>query len=85
LGGHQPGSNALEAPEVLVTVPPPVPDCLILPGVEALIRASGADLGMTADRVAKELADILDGRATPASTRAPCGDRTQRHLETAGS
>jgi hypothetical protein len=75
----------LEAPEVLVTVPPPVPDCLILPGVEALIRASGADLGMTADRVAKELADILDGRATPARTRAPCGDRTQRHLETAGS
>jgi hypothetical protein len=26
---------------------------------------------MTADRVAKELADILDGRATPARTRAP--------------
>jgi hypothetical protein len=40
---------------------------------------------MTADRVAKELADILDGRATPARTRAPCGDRTKRHLETAGS
>ena len=35
---------------------------------------------MTADRVAKELADILDDRATPARTRAPCGDRTQRHL-----
>ena len=75
----------LEAPEVLVTVPPPVPDGLILPDVEALIRRSGADLRMTADRVAKELADILDGRATPARTRAPCGDRTQRHLETAGS
>jgi hypothetical protein len=49
----------LEAPEVLVTVPPPVPDGLILPDVEALIRASGANRRMTADRVAKELADIL--------------------------
>ena len=75
----------MEAPEVLATVPPPVPDCLILPDIQALIRASGANLRTTADRVAKELADILDGRATPARTRAPCGDRTQRHLETAGS
>ena len=50
MGGHQPGSNALEAPEVLVTVPPPVPDGLILPEVEALIRASGADLRLGGDK-----------------------------------
>ncbi len=42
-------------------------------------------LRMTADRVAGEMADILDGRAIPARTRAPRGDRAGRHLETAGS
>ena len=39
-------------------------------------------LRMTADRVAGEMADILDGRATPARTRV---SRTERRLETAGS
>ena len=39
-------------------------------------------LRMTADRVAAEMADILDGRATPARTR---GDRAERRLEAAGS
>jgi antirestriction protein ArdC len=34
----------------LVTVPPPVPDGLILPEVEALIRASGADLRLGGDK-----------------------------------
>ena len=33
----------------LATVPPPVPDGLILPEVEALIRASGADLRLGGD------------------------------------
>ena len=37
-------------PADLVTVPPPVPDGLILPGVEALIRASGADLRLGGDK-----------------------------------
>jgi hypothetical protein len=37
---------------------------------------------MTADRVAGEMADILDGRATPARTS---GDRAERRLEAAGS
>ena len=39
-------------------------------------------LRMTADRVAAEMADILDGRATPARTR---GDRAERRPEAAGS
>ena len=38
-------------------------------------------LRMTADRVAGEMADILDGRATPARTRV---SRTERRLEIAG-
>ena len=37
-------------PADLVTVPPPVPDGLILPEVEALIRASGADLRLGGDK-----------------------------------
>ena len=37
-------------PTDLVTVPPPVPDGLILPEVEALIRASGADLRLGGDK-----------------------------------
>jgi antirestriction protein ArdC len=37
-------------PAELVTVPPPVPDGLILPEVEALIRASGADLRLGGDK-----------------------------------
>lgn len=37
-------------PEDLVTAPPPVPDGLILPEVEALIRASGADLRLGGDK-----------------------------------
>ena len=37
-------------PADLVTVPPPVPDGLILPEVEALIRASGADLRIGGDK-----------------------------------
>ena len=41
-------------------------------------------LRMTADRVAGEMADILDGRATPARARVPRGDRAEQRLETAG-
>jgi antirestriction protein ArdC len=37
-------------PNDLVTVPPPVQDGLILPDVEALIRASGADLRLGGDK-----------------------------------
>jgi antirestriction protein ArdC len=37
-------------PDDLVAVPPPVPDGLIMPEVEALIRASGADLRLGGDR-----------------------------------
>jgi antirestriction protein ArdC len=37
-------------PADLVAVPPPVPDGLILPEVEALIRASGADLRLGGDK-----------------------------------
>ncbi|MEH3119944.1 MAG: ArdC-like ssDNA-binding domain-containing protein [Methylorubrum populi] len=37
-------------PKDLVTAPPPVPDGLILPEVEALIRASGADLRLGGER-----------------------------------
>lgn len=36
-------------PQDLVTAPPPVPDGLIIPEVEALIRASGADLRLGGD------------------------------------
>ena len=42
-------------------------------------------LRMTADRVAGEMADILDGRATLARTRVPRGDRAEPRLETGGS
>ncbi|WP_066776296.1 ArdC family protein [Sphingomonas sp. CCH5-D11] len=37
-------------PEGLVTAPPPIPEGLILPEVEALIRASGADLRIGGDK-----------------------------------
>lgn len=37
-------------PEDLATAPPPVPEVLILPEVEALIRASGADLRLGGDK-----------------------------------
>lgn len=37
-------------PEDLVTAPPPVPEGLIVPEVEALIRASGADLRLGGER-----------------------------------
>ena len=37
-------------PEDLATAPPPVPEGLILPEVEALIRASGADLRLGGDK-----------------------------------
>jgi len=37
-------------PEDLATAPPPVPEGLILPEVEALIRTSGADLRLGGDR-----------------------------------
>ncbi len=37
-------------PEGLATAPPPVPEGLILPEVEALIRASGADLRLGGDK-----------------------------------
>ena len=36
--------------EDLVTVPPPIPKGLIMPDVEALIRASGADLRLGGDK-----------------------------------
>ena len=37
-------------PDDLATIPPPVPDGLILPEVEDLIRASGADLRLGGDK-----------------------------------
>ncbi|MBA3517433.1 MAG: DUF1738 domain-containing protein [Rhizobiales bacterium] len=37
-------------PEDLVTAPPPIPEGLIIPEVEALIRASGADLRLGGDK-----------------------------------
>jgi antirestriction protein ArdC len=37
-------------PHDLVAVPPPIPDELIIPEVEALIRASGADLRLGGDK-----------------------------------
>jgi antirestriction protein ArdC len=39
-----------DLPEDLVTAPPPVPEGLILPEVEALSRASGADLRLGGDK-----------------------------------
>jgi integrase len=42
-------------------------------------------LRMTADRVAGEMADLLDGRAPPARPRVSRDIRSERHLETAGS
>ena len=41
-------------------------------------------LRMAADRVAAEMADILDGRATPARTRVPRGNRAEQRLDNAG-
>ena len=47
-------------PEDLVTAPPPIPDGLILPEVEALIRASGADLRLGDDKAFYSLAlDVI--------------------------
>ena len=40
---------------------------------------------MTADRVAGEMADLLDGRAPPARARGSRRDRAEPHLDTAGS
>ena len=37
-------------PDDLVAVPPPVPEGLIIPEVEALIRATGADLRLGGDK-----------------------------------
>ena len=37
-------------PEDLVTVPPPIPEGLIMPDVEEMIRASGADLRLGGDK-----------------------------------
>jgi antirestriction protein ArdC len=37
-------------PEDLITVPPPVPEGLIMPDVEEMIRASGADLRLGGDK-----------------------------------
>jgi len=42
-------------------------------------------LRMTADRVAGELADLLDGRAPPARARVSHGERAARHLQHFGS
>jgi len=41
-------------------------------------------LQMTADRVAGEMADILDGRGLPSRTSTMRGDRSEKHLETVG-
>ncbi len=41
-------------------------------------------LRMTADRVADEMADLLDGRATPARSRSSRRDRSERKLEATG-
>ena len=38
-------------------------------------------LRMTADRVADEMADLLDGRATPTRSRSARRDRSERNLE----
>ncbi|MDO9488319.1 MAG: zincin-like metallopeptidase domain-containing protein [Sphingomonadaceae bacterium] len=45
-------------PEDLVTAPPPVPEGLIMPEVQALIRASGADLRLGGDKA--YYAPVLD-------------------------
>ena len=42
-------------------------------------------LRMTADRVADEMADLLDGRATPTRSRSSRRDRSERKLEAAGA
>lgn len=42
-------------------------------------------LRMTADRVAGEMADLLDGRAAPSRARITRGDRSDRCLETVDS
>jgi site-specific recombinase XerD len=41
-------------------------------------------LRMTADRVADEMADLLDGRATPSRPRSSRRDRSERKLEATG-
>lgn len=41
-------------------------------------------LRMTADRVADEMADLLDGRATPTRSRSSRRDRSERKLEATG-
>lgn len=42
-------------------------------------------LRMTADRVAEEMADLLDGRATPTRSRSSRRDRSERKLEATGA
>lgn len=42
-------------------------------------------LRMTADRVADEMADLLDGRATPSRSRSARRDRSERKLEAPGA
>ena len=42
-------------------------------------------LRMTADRVADEMADLLDGRATPTRSRSSRRDRSERKLEATGA
>lgn len=42
-------------------------------------------LRMTADRVADEMADLLDGRATPSRYRSSRRDRSERKLEATGA
>lgn len=42
-------------------------------------------LRMTADRVADEMADLLDGRATPSRARSSRRDRSGQNLEATGS
>lgn len=42
-------------------------------------------LRMTADRVADEMADLLDGRATPSRSRSSRRYRSERKLETTGT
>jgi integrase len=42
-------------------------------------------LRMTADRVAGQMADLLDGRAPPARARGSRRDRAERHSDAAGS
>lgn len=42
-------------------------------------------LRMTADRVAEEMADLLNGRATPSRSRSSRRDRSERKLEATGT